>query len=144
MIDTKKRSYQLVDRRRGKVFVLTQWAEYALYECGAALIDMSEEDMRAEIEAGTFGESAALDDARALIEFARENSDTYDIFDGHAERVIELDNGRYALADGDYMSDWEEESRDIPFLEDYSGANAARVYLPSVLVYARRRSSIGR
>ena len=132
-----KRQYQLIDRRRGKVFVLTQWAEYALYELGGALLDP--ENHREEIESYISENHLEKWEFDALVAFAKENADKYRLFNGDMARVIELENGRYALSDGEYMSDWSEEDRDVEFLEAYKECPHRRVYLPSALLFAARR-----
>ena len=132
-----KRQYQLIDRRRGKVFVLTQWAEYALYEFGAALLEP--EKRQEEIDSYANENHLEKWEFEALIAFVKENADKYRLFNGDMARVIELENGRYALSDGEYMSDWSEEDRDVEFLETYKECPHRRVYLPSILLFAARR-----
>lgn len=137
MIEKNKREYQLIDRRRGKVFVLTQWAEYALYEFGGALL---EPEKHADAIAAYICENNLEQwEFNALIEFAKEYGEEYRIFNGDMPRVIELENGRFALADSEDMADWCEEDRDIAFLEDYEECPYRSVYLPSVLLFAARR-----
>lgn len=132
-----KRHYNYCDKRRGKVFVLTQWAEYALYELGGALLEPEEyADAIAAFKEENNLEQWEID---ALVAFAKEYGADYHIFNGDAERVIELDSGRIALADGEYSEDYDECDRDIAFLEDYPACPYRSVYLPSVLVYAVRR-----
>lgn len=130
------RKYQMIDENRGRVFVLTQWAEYMLYEFGSSILESNNEWVNDFLRE----ESIERWEFECLREFCREYAKDYDLYDGHARLAIEIDHsGKYAFADENELDDWVEE-RDIDFLENPKFNKYKRVYLPSILIYAEKRN----
>ena len=131
------RSYNYVNRRFGKVFVIPAFLEYAVLTYGSSIIFMSEAELQELIDAGECGESCTMDELYKLQTFLIRNK-KYDFTTG--ERVFEVNN-RFALCDGEEPSDWDTQDMDIDFLCD---SNIKRAYLPAVYIYVRRQFQKGK
>lgn len=126
------RSYNYVDLNAGKVFVIPAFLEYTVLAYGDSIIFMNDDELQGLLDAGECSEYCTLEDLHKLQVFLNSNKE-YKFND--ASRVFEVDDGRFALCDGDEPSDWDCPDMDIDFLCD---SNNIRVYLPAVYIYARR------